>query len=301
MVIDVKKAAENTGDLISEYFIAVADLLYRPNSSLKKILLDSDNQDQALLRKAIVHATISVLLGMTVARLVELPGAPPAVSMPPAIAVVVVWIIVGVVLHPALRLFKAKGSIAKTVAVLLLTASTLHLVSIPVLRVIGTFVTETEVTLDYSYTIYFGARGDLSRHLPGPLVLSDKARDQLVEETRERFIKEREPDKDGTIIPPLRSNLDALPMSANDRSRVNASQVDTKPNRTERLVLGEGAAYVLLIFWLAYYFVHCFYLSRGFSVVHEQSSARLFAFGIAAPFVLACCVAGTSAIFLFFD
>jgi hypothetical protein len=204
-------------------------------------------------QNALIYAASSILLGICFARFIGLPNSPSEVNPQTAVGVLVVWILSAGVLHPILKLFRAKGVLQDTVVVFLLVISTLHLLFIPILAVASRMLTDTKVTLSYDYVIYFGpprgVRGESAK------ALTENWRKRLIGEHTESFIKEKESGRDKTILPPAQDlssydNAAAVPLSPESRTRVSPSTLNLQlPTRSEVPVLRDGIERFLLCFW----------------------------------------------------
>lgn len=289
--LDIRKAADSIGELLAAYIDRFVAILSRPRPAFRGLVEETETAESHRFRNAVAYAATSILLGLCLARFVELPESPKEVDPRTAIAVLLVWVLSALVLHPCLKVFRAKGTIAGTLVVFLYSVSTLHLLFIPALALIGHIVTETQVVLTYNYVVYFGAptRGEYGWGSDTG-VAEYAYRDwgdvtRLREIRTESYVKEREPNKEGTILPPAPSKESSraaadVPTSPNDRPRValSASTLDP-PKRTETLIIGERYGSLLLGFWMLYYLVNSAYLAIGLGTAHRMN--RIFLFGLA--------------------
>ena len=190
--------------LLAAYVDRFVTILSRPGPTFQTIFGDLQNANKGL-GHALAYAATSVVLGLCLARFVGLPKAPTEVDPKTAVAVLLIWILSALVLHPCLEVFRAKGPIDATVVVLQYAISTLHLLFIPALAIASHLITDTEVTLTYDYVVYFSTTNNHGlRQFPadevGKWPLSTR---RFLRGIRtESYVKEREPHKEGTILPP---------------------------------------------------------------------------------------------------
>lgn len=181
--------------------------------------------------------------------------------------------------------------------VFLLVISTLHLLFIPLLAVASRLLTDTQVTLSYDYVIYFGPDVRSWGTRPDNIVIWLQSqrdwRRQLVGEHTETFIKEKQPERDRTVLTPVEdlstySNAEDVPLSADNRVRVSPSTVALQgPSRSETPVVREGAVGLLSAFWLIYYLTNSAYLAACLSVPHQRNPYFLFFLSLIAPLCFA--------------
>jgi hypothetical protein len=202
-----------------------------------------------------------------------------------------------VILHPILKIFHAKGQLLDTVVVFLLIISTLHVIFIPILAILGRVVTDTQVALTYEYVVYFGVsskegiwrRVDISRLLE--LESDPNWRSYFTGSHVETFIKKKEPQRDRTVLPPAPDinsyrSPQEIPQNPATRERVDPTDLSAKPpTRSEIPVLREGAQTFLLIFWIFYYLVNSTYLAAGLSVPHQRNLYYLFFLAAIGPVI----------------
>lgn len=241
-----------------------------------------DMTSRARIQWAVVYTATSILLGISFARFVGLPNSPAVTSPETALVILLIWILSATILHPFLKLFRAQGTLQDTVVVFLLVVSSIHLVVIPILAVTSRLVTDTRVTLTYDYVIYFGANDDVAARKGWPY-------GTWVGRYSESYVKESEPQRDTTIIPPaddLNSYDSAadLPKRPEDRPRVPLATTNLEPPaRTEEPVVRAGIETFLGVFWLGYYLLNAFYLAAGLSIPHRRSTLLLFLLAIIGP------------------
>jgi len=262
---DIKKTAETVADFLSGYFEQFVLILTKPRTTLSAEF-SRGVQGKKRIQRAIIYASSSILVGICLARFIELPKSPAEVNPQTAIAVLFIWILSATLLHPILKLFRAKGNLQDTIIVFLFIISTLHLLFIPILTILSRTITETQVTLTYEYVIYFG--GSREGEDWGPYV--------------ETYVKEREPERDKTILPPLSdSNARDIPKNPEMRARVDPSTLAIKaPKRTEAPIVRKEAQLFLLFFWVFYYLANSTYLAIGLSIAHKQSPYYLFVLAV---------------------
>jgi hypothetical protein len=293
--LDIRKVADSIGDLLAAYINRFVAILSKPKATFAELFSDIEAEPSHRFRNALAFAATSILLGLCLARFVELPNSPQEIDPQTMIAVLLVWIFSAIALHPCLKLFRAKRTLEATLVAFLYTISAVHLLFIPALAVIGHFVTETRVALNYHYVVYFGLSDERWSNYGGSVgkILGDR---ELIASLRgissESYIKEREPQKEGTILPPappkesLRTLAD-VPKSPDDRTRVSVAQSNlTPPHRTETKIVGKGYTSVLLLVWLCYYLVNSAYLAIGLGAAHQMNPLLLFCLAIVGPPVL---------------
>jgi len=294
--LDIRKNAESIADLFVSFFEQFVQVLTKPKTAIEKIFT-SEITSRKRLQTATVFSVSSILIGIAFARFVGLPGSPAEVSPETAIAVLLVWVFSAVLLHPLLKLFKAKGVLQDTIVVFLLVISSLHLVFIPIISIASHLLTDTKVTLTYDYVVYFGAKAEGRRgtwnHLPGDagriLEKSVDWRARLKGEYTETFIKENEPERNQSILPPAPElanfhNFSEVPTSPESIKRVGTTDgLHEQPKRTEQPLLSGGVHGILLGIWVAYYLINSGYLAIGLSVPHRQNSYFLFSMALIGP------------------
>jgi hypothetical protein len=307
--LDIRKVVDSTGDLLAAYINRFVAILSKPKATFAELFSNVEVEPSHRFRNALAFAATSILLGLCLARFVELPNSPQEIDPQTTIAVLLVWIFSAIALHPCLKLFRAKRTLEATLVAFLYTISAVHLLFIPALAVIGHFVTETRVALNYHYVVYFGLPGKerLSNYggSVGKILGDRELIASLREISSESYIKEREPQKEGTILPPappkesLRTLAD-VPKSPDARTRVSVAQSNLPPpHRTETKIVGKGYTSVLLLVWLCYYLVNSAYLAIGLGAAHQMNSLLLFGLAIVGPPVLVVTVV-TMAIFLIY-
>lgn len=292
--LDIRKLAESIADLLAAYTNQFLSILSRPRSTFAGIFEELDGGRGHRFRNALVYAATSVLIGLCVANFVKLQDSPPGVKPEIAIAVLFVWILVALVLHPCLKVFRARGTMEATLVVFLYVVSTLHLVFIPTLAIVGHLITETRVVLTYHYVVYFGANREdrWAEMSPDTLrkALSEKDLAYLWGIRRESYVKERELEKEGTILPPAPPKeslrLADVPLSPSDRVRVPIEESGLDPpKRTEIPIIGESYQWLLLGIWVFYYLINSAYLAVGLACAHRMSAAMLFGLALVGPLV----------------
>ena len=302
--LDIRKHTEFIANVFVSFFENFILILTKPKSTVKNIF-SSEIKSRKRLQTAIVFSASSILIGICFARFVGLPGSPTEVNPTTAVAVLLVWFFSAMILHPLLKLFKAKGVLQDTIVVFLLVISSLHLVFIPVMSIASYLLTDTKVTLTYEYVVYFGAKDKWGRRgwngLAGDagrmLEKSVNWRTRLEGEYTETFIKEKEPDRNQSILPPAPElnnfkDLSEVPTNPKLIKRVSINEgLYEHPKRKEQAVLSGGVYGVLLSIWVAYYLVNAGYLALGLSVPHQKSPYFLFSMAGFGPIFLVVFVA----------
>jgi hypothetical protein len=298
---DIRRSAEAIAELLSNYFEQFLLLLTKPRTAIRA-QFEQSVSGKKRVRIALIYAACSILLGICLARFIGLPKSPKEVSPQTAVAILIVWILFAAVLHPFLKLFRAKGVLQDTVVVFLLVISTLHLLFIPLLAVASRLLTDTQVTLSYDYVIYFGpdvgprAWGMQGMRPDDIVIWLQSQRDwrrKLVGEHTETFIKEKQPERDRTVLTPTQDlsayfRAEDVPLSPENRVRVSPSTVALQgPSRSETTVVREGAVGLLSAFWLIYYVTNSAYLAACLSVPHQRNPYFLFFLSVIAPFCFA--------------
>jgi hypothetical protein len=201
---DIKKNAEAIAESLTNYLEQFIFLLTKPRNAVQAQFASTVTRGKRI-QSALIYASISILVGICFAKFIGLPNTPSEVNPQTAVAILIFWILSAALLHPFLKLFRAKGVLQDTVVVFLLVISTLHLVFIPLLAVASHVLTDTKVTLSYDYVIYFGDDSIRGGWAPGGWApgIDENWRTRLVGKNTESFIKEKESERDKTILPPV--------------------------------------------------------------------------------------------------
>ncbi|MEX0350943.1 MAG: hypothetical protein AB3N15_16085 [Paracoccaceae bacterium] len=272
--IDAQKLFDRLSAELLRFPERFADLLARPSHFFAEIAAVSEEHRRDLLKTAFVFALIAVVIGTGVGGFLQLEGTPQILGVGPIVAVLFLWFLVGLGLHPALRLFGANGTWTKTVAVFLFTVSALHILWVPVLGILSLLLSETRVVLTYEYAISFGASrgssieglGSIARHT-------------------ESFILEREPDKAGTVLPPASSDVTPYQATLTPRIPADASPYPP-PTEARGPVLSAENWHILTAVLIAYITSHFYYLSRGFALVHGRAWGYWFLLAWVVPIAI---------------
>jgi hypothetical protein len=131
--IDIHKLATSVAEVLSEYVQNFISILIYPRRSIDRFLVDTQVSINIFIQKAITYASISVVVGLCLAKLIELPRDMPDISPFTVIGALFSWIISGLILHPFLKIFGARGSVISTIAVILYVIHTLHIMFIPII------------------------------------------------------------------------------------------------------------------------------------------------------------------------
>lgn len=283
--LNLQKAADSIADLLAAYVNQFLGVLTKPRSTFRTIFGDIDTSSKRL-RNALAYAAITILLGAGLAGFVGLKNSPTEISPQTALAVLLIWVMAGLLLHPCLRLVGAKSDIQATVTIVLYVVATLHLPFILLLGFLSRTLTDTRVVLTYDYAVYFAVRLGSG----GGIV---NWRENLQEFRSESFLKEENPAKDRTILPPAPPresfrDFTEVPRSPEQRTRVPlGSEGLQAPRRTETPQVRSGYSLLLWIIWAAYYIVTAIYLATGLAVAHRMGALFLLAVAVVAPlFVL---------------
>ena len=269
--IDLQGIASSISTTLTQYLENFIAILTNPRTTIRRLLIPGQNgelriiepnRERKVIQDALFYTAISIVIGLSFAKFMKLPGDPPAVEMQTVIAVIFVWIFTALLLHPFLKLFKGQGKIAETMVVFLYVISTTHLVFIPITAFLGHLSTETEVTLTYDYVIYYGR--------------SEGAWfDKRIPEYVETYIKEKEPAKEGTVLLPSDSSTLG--------QRVPIAQSTLPPPKREEVRQVKWPLDWVFMLSIGYYLTNVGYLAQGLSVVHRLSRVKLITLAIVGP------------------
>jgi hypothetical protein len=266
---DIDGISSSLAEHVAGYLTNLLGILTNPSRTIHGFLLvEAPDGIRRTLSGVILYAIVSIAIGLSLATFIQLPGEPPAVTTGNVISILFIWVLYALILHLLLKLFGGKGPIVSTVAVFLLVVSTLQLFFIPVAKTMSLFVAKTQVILTYDYAVYMGrSEADFS--------ISNV----------EVFLKENEPDKVGTVLVPLdKRNEYALA-----RIPVNESPYPLPTREEERIIDWDFALWIVL-FSLAYYLVHSWYLAQGLSIAHSMRVTRLLVLGVLGAILAAAAV-----------
>lgn len=277
--MDFSKITSELGDLFTNYFNVFISILTSPKNAILSLLTadnerDKENSDNSKIKKTFIYTLISIGIGVAMGSLMGLPHTPNSTNFSTLIAVLFIWILIALILHPLLILFNGKGKIKETIAVFLFIVSTTHIIWIPAIAIISNVIVQTRVYLTYDYVISFGSsRGDEwgGRAIPNYV---------------ESYIKGKSPEKENTILPPIDSTKLLKNNSQNsiERQRVLIDSTKIKPpKRTEKIELKEDSYGWLFLVSFLYYLSNCIYLAWGLSIPHQISSKKLFILSIVGP------------------
>lgn len=284
--LDPQKTVEKLLSEVLRFPVLFVELVTAPTSFFAELQNLGEERQQALLRAAFSFAVVSVTIGAAVGGYLELASGPQIFDLQAIITVFFMWFVAALILHPFLKLFRAKGTVFQTVAVFVFVASALHIIWVPVFAIISHFVSETRVVLTYDYVVSFSV-GSSGRDSGEYIDQAHRIRDFT-----ESYILEREPDKDGTVLLPVEEPLnndrltDGLNLDDVAGTRVAAEQSPfALPNRQEEAVLGPHSTPLLQAVLFLYLTTHFYYLAKGFSAVHGRSWAYWFALAYIGPAV----------------
>jgi hypothetical protein len=284
--LNLQKAADSIADLLAAYVNQFLGVVTKPRSTFKTIFGDVDTSSRRL-RNALAYTAVTILLGAALARFVGLKNSPTEISPQTALAVLLIWVMAGLLLHPFLRLIGAKSDIQATVTAALYVVATLHIPFVLILGILSRTITDTRVVLTYEYAVYFAVRLGSGGSI-------GNWRENLQEFRSESFLKERNPAKDRTILPPAPPrdsfrDFTEVPRGPEQRTRVPLGSGGLQaPHRTESPEVRTEYGLLLWMLWCAYYIVTAIYLATGLAVAHRMSALFLLGAALLTPlFVIA--------------
>lgn len=289
--IDLANISREIGDILTTYVNQFLEILTNTKPAIKKSIgynsneldLNKERENQRL-KKAFVYSLISISIGVFLATFLKLSNTPSAQNIGTLVAVLFIWILFSILLHPLLRLFKGRGKLKETIVVFLLIVSTIHLIWIPIISVTSNVLTQTRVYLTYDYIISFSSAG-WSRYKEIDLMYG------VAPNYVESYIKGNESGKEGTILAPLdTTGITDQEKLLNDakfslsRSRIQADSTKMSlPKLSEKVELKSGAYKWISLISLIYYLSNSFYLALGLSIPHKLSTRKLFGLAILGP------------------
>lgn len=243
--LDIEKISNAVTNVVTGYVTTFFDFLVRPKTTVAQALAA---EGSAPIQGALQYAAISLLLGLSIASFLKLPGSK-GLELPQTVfAVLFFWLIVSAFVHGVLRLVRIQGSIARTTTAFLYAVATIHPLWVLATSLAAPLITDTNVTLTYEYVIFVGDAPS----------------------RRESFVAEHEPEKDKTVLPPVAPGNSfpfALP---GKRLPINESPWP-KPKREVSFSWNNMAFYLGAGFLV----VSGAYLAAGLSGAHAVAAWRL--------------------------
>lgn len=242
---DLEKISNAATNVVTSYVTSFFGVLLHPRQT---ILQELSSDGSAPLQGAIRYAAISILLGISIATFLKLPGVEGIAIPQAAFAILFFWLAVGGFVHMLIRLIRAQGTIAQTTTAFLYAVGTTHPLWVLLAALTAPLITDTKVTLTYEYVIFMG--------------------DSAIKS--ETFVREKEPDKDKTIIPPITERLGNS--YAGEVARVPLSESKwPKPKREERFYLNGLGKYLAG----GYALIAAIYLAIALAAAHSLATWKM--------------------------
>jgi hypothetical protein len=263
-VFDATKLISGLKDEIERFPVMFVSVISGPFEFFSEIARLKSDANNRLIKVAVVFGAICIVIGTAVGGYFELEKVPEMFSAASLITVLLLWFGLGLVAHPFIRLFGGRGHVYQTIAVFLFVISALHIVWLPLFAIVAKNFAETRVVLTYDYAISFAA---LERNSP----MSSYGMDVPVAQFTETYFPSREPEKEGTVLPPAEAASDA-PLWRDEPNRISIEESTfPAPAREEVVEIGEPYKAALLALFVGYVSSHFFYLAKGVSAVHGRS------------------------------
>lgn len=255
-------------DKLREYLVRFPDnyynLIFSPKAFFISIKELPQAKNQELITNIFLFAIICLLIGASVGGYMNLSGGPQLFDFEAIIFVLFLWFATAIILHPFLLVFGATGDVSKTLAVVILATSGLHIIWIPIFSLVSNIITETRVVLTYNYAISYSIASKDGEGRGRMWGEGGSLAYDLIANYTESYVAEQEPEKEGSILPPANSEV------ARERVPIAISQYP-KPERYEEAIVGPHSTPLLRTILATYVFSHIYYFGVGFSQVHGKS------------------------------
>jgi hypothetical protein len=238
--LDIEKISNALANVVTGYVSTFFGILIHPRKTIQEALAADGTLP---LQGAIRYAAISILLGISIATFLKLPGVEGVGIPQAALSILFFWIAVAGFVHALMRLLRVQGAIGRTSTAFLYAVGTTHPLWVLAAALAAPLITDTRVTLTYDYVIFMG--------------------DSAIK--RETFVREKEPEKDKTVLPPLADS--ARPFQSQDRSRISIDQSSwPKPKREEVAFLNQIGIYAAVAYAVVAAIYSCVALAAAYSL-----------------------------------
>ncbi len=259
----MKDVINDLSEYLSGFLPLFVSIIAHPHATVRALVASEGQQLSDIYKRSIMFAIVSLCIGTAIGSYLEISKGPALFDVKTIISAILSWTLVSLALHPAIRLFRGSGSVHSTIVVFLLIVASLHIIWVPIGAVVSKLATNTMVTLNYDYIIGFGSDARSESNLA------------TVKEYAESFIPDREPEKNNTVLVPVKTADDLLSLDARNPRRSQARVAVSEsawplPTRTESAVIDPKYKSIALIAAALYFLSHFFYLSQGLSAVHGK-------------------------------
>jgi hypothetical protein len=257
--------------ILTSFLPEFLGLLSAPRTTMASIVSNCQSKGRRLTVNAAPFGLISLVVSSILAFAWNVPEKPNIVDVTLVISALFIWVFVSLAIHIGLKIIGGKGTLDATVAAVIYASASVSLAAVPIIGAVSYLTTNTKVTLTYPYVVYYGYA---DWGLP-----FDRG-----EKFRESFIRENDPSRESTIVPPasLPPPRSVQRTQTDRRIPMNESTYGL-PEKSLSAAFKPGFEILWLILPLSYFLAMYFYMASLLSVVHMRSTAVLFLIALLAP------------------